>query len=236
MSTLTNRSRLHLVRDDEEINQYGLTTPEDVGSQLVLALEHSYNSIRREVEDIPAAVIVISSSASKYGHFATARWTVEDARLPEIMISAEGLRRPPRDVLATLIHEAAHGVAHTRRLDCCGPECKHFQDTSNRGRFHNKRFAAIAEELNLQVMEPVKVLGHTNTVLPEGEHDELVEALTPKLIAYREFDVVKKPVRKGPQNNVAFHCWCDPKRTIRVWQGVYDQGPIICGVCGEEFG
>lgn len=210
----------------------------------MLALEHSYNSIRREVPDIPAAVIVISSSASKYGHFATARWTVpgldfdSDGQhvLPEIMVSAEGLRRPPRDVLGTLIHEAAHGVAHVRRLACCGVGCKHFQDTSNKGRFHNKKFKDIAEELNLQVMEPVRTLGHTNTVLPEGEHDGLVEALAPNLIAWREFDVVDRKPKKGPQNATSYHCWCTPKRRIQVWQGVYEQGPIICGVCGEEFG
>lgn len=196
---------------------------EDVGSQLVLALEHSYNSIRRLHPDVPEAVIVISSAEGKYGHFASSRWTVEGTSLPEIMVSAEGLRRPPREVLATLVHEAAHGLAHVRGI----------QETSDSGRFHNRKFAKLAEELGMEVSEHGhKRNGLATTVLPEEAHPELVDALAPKLVAYREFEVVTKPPPRRSRE-VSLRCLCP--RTIRVFPSVWETGSILCAVCESEF-
>jgi len=47
----------------------------------------------------------------------------------------------PRDVLGTLLHEAAHGMAATRQI----------KDTSRQGRYHNRRFAELAAELGITV-------------------------------------------------------------------------------------
>ena len=44
------------------------------------------------------------------------------------MISGEGLARTPREVLATLLHEAAHALADARGIT----------DTSRQGRYHNR--------------------------------------------------------------------------------------------------
>ena len=55
------------------------------------------------------------------------------------MISGEGLRRTAHDVLGTLLHEAAHALAHARGI----------KDTSRQGRYHNKHFKTLAEELGL---------------------------------------------------------------------------------------
>ena len=57
------------------------------------------------------------------------------------MISGEGLRRTPRDVLGTLLHEAAHALADARGI----------KDTSRQGRYHNTKFKMLAEELGLTV-------------------------------------------------------------------------------------
>jgi len=198
---------------------------EDVGSQLVLALESAYNTIRQENPDVPPAVIVINSGGNvKYGHFARTRWDVHGHKVAEIMISAEGLKRPPRLVLATLIHEAAHGVAFTRGID----------DTTKDGKYHNKKFKAVAEELGLQVdtYEGRPSIGHSNTTLPENEWEEVLTELEPKLVAYRDFDPQgpKKPMKPHRQS---YQCRCP--RTIQIRQGQYEQGPILCGVCGDEF-
>jgi hypothetical protein len=230
-------SPLRLVADNGVILlPAGRKNLEEVGSQLVLALESSYNALRREFPQvevkpgqfghIPEAVIVISSSATKYGHYARSRWTVEEHQLPEIMISAEGLKRPPRDVLGTLIHEAAHGIAATAGVD----------DVDKKGKYHNRVFRNVAEELGLQVEQhPDRGnLGHANTSVPEGEFDDLVEVLTPKLVAYREFDVVAKPVSKRTRE-LSLRCACEPVRTARMFPAIFDLGPILCGVCGEEF-
>ena len=43
-----------------------------------------------------------------------------------MLVSGEGLQRGPTDVLGTLLHEAAHGLAQARSI----------QDTSRQGRYH----------------------------------------------------------------------------------------------------
>jgi len=53
--------------------------------------------------------------------------------MAELFVGGEGLRRGAREVLATLLHEAAHGVATTRGV----------KDTSRQGRYHNRRFAEL---------------------------------------------------------------------------------------------
>jgi hypothetical protein len=49
-------------------------------------------------------------------------------------------RRAAGSCSETLLHEAAHGLADVRRI----------QDTSNKNRYHNQRFARLAKELGLQ--------------------------------------------------------------------------------------
>ena len=51
------------------------------------------------------------------------------------MISGEGLARTPREVLGTLLHEAAHALADARGIT----------DTSRQGRYHNKKYALLAD-------------------------------------------------------------------------------------------
>lgn len=240
MSISTNQSS---PPDDgsDKINPAGLKKSTDVGGQLVLALESAYSSIRDIYSDgvmvkeykskpgklghIPEAVIVISSSASKYGHFAHSRWTHNDGKsLAEIMIGAEGLRRSPREVLSTLLHEAVHGICHDAGV----------QDVSNKGRFHNKAFKRTAEEVGLIVRESNnKSLGHSNTELPEGELQHIIDEITPQLIAHREFDIVTHGGISSNGRELSLRCSCP--RKIRVYEGVLNQGLILCAVCGGEF-
>jgi hypothetical protein len=61
----------------------------------------------------------------------------------EVVLTDDGLARPPIDVLATLLHEAAHALASTRGI----------HDASRQGRYHNRRFKTIAEEVGLEVSQ-----------------------------------------------------------------------------------
>ena len=88
-------------------------------------------------------VITISPDTTKgaYGWFTVGkRWstgTEDDAqRFHEINICAEWCNRPIKAIVATLIHEMVH-------LFCSQNGIK---DTSNRGNYHNSRFAAAAKE------------------------------------------------------------------------------------------
>ena len=74
----------------------------------------------------------------------------------EIMVSGEGLRRDPRSVLGTLLHEAAHALAAARGI----------QDTSRQGRYHNRKFQAHAAELGIDTEHDPK-LGWSITTVPD---------------------------------------------------------------------
>jgi hypothetical protein len=106
------------------------TTPDGAASLLVAALEHAWQTIRRRHPDVPEAVLVVASGTDgkrlNLGHFAPHRWQVNGTDRHEVLVGGEGLQRGPTDVLGTLLHEAAHGLAHTRSI----------RDTSRQGRFH----------------------------------------------------------------------------------------------------
>ncbi|MGI8451649.1 MAG: DnaJ domain-containing protein [Streptosporangiaceae bacterium] len=101
--------------------------PNDIGSQasrILRVLEDTWMEIRCRHPEIPAVVIIIASGTdgkqTRFGHHAPGRWNVAGENRAEIMISGEGLRRPAREVLGTLLHEAAHGPA--RRHDPLAPK------------------------------------------------------------------------------------------------------------------
>src|SRR5215210_8679490 len=88
---------------------------------LVAALESCWASIRDRHPQVPAVVLVVASGSPstarqqmKWGHFARLRWQHGTTRLPEVLVSGEGLNRSPNDILITLLHEAAHGLADAR--------------------------------------------------------------------------------------------------------------------------
>ena len=92
---------------------------------------------------LPAVVIIIASGTERkqavFGHHAPGRWYAGNEQRAEIMISGEGLRRTPQDVLGTLLHEAAHALAAARGI----------KDTSRQHRYHNTKYKMLAEELGI---------------------------------------------------------------------------------------
>ena len=108
-------------------------SPDGSASLLVAALEHAWQTIRYRHPDVPEAVLVVASGSEgkrlNWGHFAPHRWQVSGADRHEVLVGGEGLHRGPLEVLGTLLHEAAHGLAQAREV----------QDTSRQGRYHNRR-------------------------------------------------------------------------------------------------
>src|SRR6266540_6344783 len=121
--------------------------PEVAASAVVAAMERAWTAIRVCHPEVPEVVVVLGAGSEarrglfKLGHFAAARWQVADQRRPEVLVSGEGLRRGARDVLGTLLHEAAHGLADARGV----------KDTSRQGRDHNLKYARLAGEVGLDV-------------------------------------------------------------------------------------
>jgi hypothetical protein len=158
------------------------------------------------------------------GHFAAGRWRLaDDTQRPEVLVSGEGLRRGPTEVLGTLLHEAAHGLAHARRI----------KDTSRQGRYHNRRYAALAEELGITVAH-VEPIGWSATSVPAATADyyrSTLEQLETALVLWRHAEHPDHAVR--PPSTLACACACG--RRIRLTRSTLELAPILCGACIEPF-
>ena len=230
-------------------------------SKLVGAIEAAWAAIQKRHEDVPDVVVTLGAGSLgvqrgtlKLGHFAVRRWvgeTPEGSADPaaELFVGGEGLRRGPSALLATLLHEAAHGMASTRGI----------QDTSRQGRYHNQRFAALGEELGLTITQ-VQGIGWSGTDLAPGTAEayaDEITALGASINAYRHSEGMVPPgpgagngqddgtdadgdqdedeAPKKPKNGYSLTCDCAEPRRIRVSAKTREAGPILCGVCGSEF-
>ena len=107
-------------------------------------LEDAYGVFNREYfnGELPMVMITIQSSLKAYGHCTTKKiWASGSDRYYELNLSAEYLSRPIENVMATLVHEMVH-------IYCMETGIK---DTSNNGRYHNKRFKTEAEMRGLKI-------------------------------------------------------------------------------------
>jgi hypothetical protein len=203
-------------------------SPDGAASLLVAALEHAWQTIRRRHPDVPEAVLVVASGSEgkrlNLGHFAPHRWQVNGSDRHEVLIGGEGLQRGPLEVLGTLLHEAAHGLAQARQL----------QDTSRGGRYHNRRYATLARELGLEVAS-VTPIGWSATTVPETTataYASQLEELQAALVLWR-----RQEARMGTgtrsRNLLAAACGCG--RRIRVAKATLAEAPILCGACTQPF-
>jgi len=203
-------------------------------SPIVAALERAWAGIAREHPDVPARVAFALGSGTAgrsgvwlKGHYAAGRWRHRDSSelAHEVFVSGELLGHNARDVLATLLHEAAHAVAYERNV----------QDTSRGGRYHNARYRALATELGLTV-EQAGAIGWSRTTMPDttaARYQRELTVLERALTASRQPEIAGRYGRTNHNNGVALTCSC-PRR-IRVARSVAEQGPIHCGVCEQSF-
>jgi hypothetical protein len=204
-------------------------------SRLVAALEYAWAAIRSHHPEVPQVVIVVASGSDprsrrlNLGHFAAGRWQLTSpdapADRPEVLVSGEGLQRGPVDVLGTLLHEAAHGLAYARKIS----------DTSRQGRYHNRRYATLAGELGLDVahLDPI---GWSVTSVPDptaARYAETLTELTAALVLWRRAEQAS-PVGLGRSRN-ALACSCGCGRRIRVARSVLELAPILCAGCAQPF-
>jgi hypothetical protein len=199
---------------------------------LIGALEAAWAAIRTHNPQVPAAVIVVASGSTsgkaselKYGHFASLRWQHGNTRLPEVLVSGEGLRHPTTEVFTTLLHEAVHALADVRGI----------KDTSRQGRWHNKHFATLAGELGLTAAKDSKLGWSPCTLQPATTtvYADTLAELGEAIRAYRHPEEVVEKTRTTNNNGQVLECDCP--RKIRVSNKVADEGPILCGVCDTPF-
>jgi hypothetical protein len=209
-------------------------TAQSPGTRLVIALDQTWQAIQgRHYPDVPPVIITLGSGSMgagrrlRLGHFAASRWQLgngPDGQVSELFVGGEGLRRGALEVLGTLLHEAAHGVAHARGIT----------DTSRDGKYHNTKFRALAQDLGLSV-EQDKTLGWQTTKVTDATakiYKAEIKRLTDALVIFRHSEV--KGTGTGADRNYIV-CECDCGRKIRISKRVYDQGSITCGLCDYGF-
>jgi hypothetical protein len=206
------------------------TTPTSrAAGVLVAALERAWTQILRRHPEVPEVVMAVASGSVgrrgqlKLGHFADRRWTVAAAERPELFVGGEGLAAGASEVLGTLLHEAAHGLAATRGI----------QDTSRQGRYHNRRYATLAAELGLQV-RTAGSRGWTATTVPAdtaAAYATVVDDLARALVLWRRAE--HPGTGKRSNNLLAAVCGCG--RRIRAARSTLAEAPVLCGRCGQPF-
>lgn len=240
-----------------------MQTIEAVQTSPILAVLEDFWSVLRAEHGLPAVTLVIASGSHKnkpgdltMGSFNPARWTTGTAGelRDEIMIAAESFKDGAIEVLDTMLHEAAHVLARARGI----------KDTSRAGRYHNKRYKALAEELGL-VVACDTVIGWSTTSVPDATAERYrkhLEALGAVLSGHRrhEADVFSVQAPSAPQDapeggdedpaadpdagddggksggkRGLYVCVCQPPRKLRVSKSVAELGAILCGVCGVDF-
>jgi len=197
-------------------------------SPLVAAIESAWRVIQASHIDVPDVVVTLASGSSRQGmtlgHFAADRWVSGETTVHELFIGGEGLARGGADVLGTLLHEATHGAAQTRGI----------KSTSRGGRYHNRKFQEIGEELGLSLTyDPT--LGWSSTTVPTAtaaRYSPEVAAITAALNAHR---LAEATTGGRTSNNNGVSAMCECGRKIRLSRAVYADAPIICGRCGGPF-
>lgn len=203
-----------------------------ITERLVAALTSAWRAIQQQHPEVPDTVLTLGSgtlnrrSDMVLGHFAAGRWQVGAGRVSELFVGGEGLKAGAAGVMATLLHEAAHGLGFVRGI----------RDTSREGRYHNAKYKALAEELGLVVAEDSSRGWSGTTLSPEAaeQYAEQVAGLANAITAYRHVETPGGGGGKGKdRNNIVATCAC-PRR-IRVARSVLAQAPILCGACRGEF-
>jgi len=214
-------------------------------ARLVAALEAAWAAIQAWHEDVPEVVMTIAGGSLKggvkLGHFAPDRWQRGVDRLPELFVGGEGLASGGAAVMATLLHEAAHGAAHERGI----------QDTSRQGRWHNLKFKTIAESFGLAIEQDKRIGWSTTHTTPVmlARYAVEIAAIDDAITAYRRGEWATHPTPGGDgeaggegddgaepkksNNGAALTCGCG--RKIRASRKVVAAGPITCGLCGTPF-
>lgn len=194
------------------------TDPGREGTRLITALEKCWTAIQKHHPDVPPVLFITGTGISRRqtekprtstdaprrhyptrGHHWADRWAVaeREQRLAELFVAGETIKDGGEEILKTELHEAAHSLAHVRKI----------QDTSKGDpRWHRKEFAALAREVGLEPLRrSEKPLGFSNCTLTDATRRryasvirQLDAAALPGLGDDRDAAVEEPPVAPEP--------------------------------------
>ncbi len=217
--------------------------------ELTIALSAVWKAVQENHPEVPHVVLLAApnphTNTNVLGHFAALRWTGrkgDGGNLHEVVVVAEHLNRSAEDIVATLLHEAAHALNFARGVYDC-----------SRSQYHNRKFEAAAKELGLDVTQ-VAHYGFALTAMPAEtaqRYNAETEALRRVLMHRRPMVSASKPAgtdsgegddaetpddgepsKKGGRYKKA-SCMCP--YNIRVARATLASTTIQCTTCGEPF-
>ena len=208
------------------------TNSHDRGSTATKCLEEAWAQLRLLIPRLPNAVIVLIDAATRQhrrGHFAQSTWKSRGrSNSHEIGISPV-LFEHPAELLATMLHEAAHALNHENRI----------RDCSDRY-YHRKEFRDTCLSLGLACWFTNTRYGFASTSWPETGaipacYSSILDHLTmgmPRGAGLRQLAKARgKPLPKS--GHVRLMCRC--RRVIYAGRTVADQGAISCSICRTDF-
>jgi hypothetical protein len=171
-----------------------------ISAAMVAAVEKTCASIRRRHPDVPPVVVSVGQGMTvkeaKLGHFAAGAWQYDEDQVSELFLGGENLQADTSTVLITLLHEAAHGIAHTRQI----------KDTSGQGRYHNNKYRTLAVEVGLKVTQHPQLGWTLHDALPEPTAKQYradMDRLAAALVAHRRtFSRTASDGRKDNNNGI----------------------------------
>jgi hypothetical protein len=232
-----------------------------IASPMIAVLETAWDAIRVNHPELPRVIVImgsgiVSSNGIKVGHFHAEQWGHREAntenaldvgaeaavRYSELFVGGEGLARQPHEIMATLLHEAAHCLAHVRGI----------QDTSRQGRWHNREFAKLAAEVGINV-ERDKRIGYSITSIPDETcmtYMDTILLLTTGLQHIRVMPAMVEVPTPAPTGGGTGTrtispapvirrrgalCQCDVPREVHIARAALAEAPILCGMCLAPF-
>ncbi len=217
--------------------------------ELTIALSEVWKAVQSHHPEVPHVVLLAApnphTNTNVLGHFAALRWTATPGHggiLHEVVVVAEHLNRSAEDIVATLLHEAAHALNFSRGIHDC-----------SRSQYHNRKFEVAAKELGLDVTQ-VAHYGFALTAMPtetaQRYHAE-TDALRQVLMHRRPMVSASKPAgtSNGEGDSAGTDTDSEPPETggrykkasckcpynIRVARATLAATTIRCESCGEAF-
>jgi hypothetical protein len=193
------------------------------------------------------AIVVVGREARGYlGSFTNDKWELGGERLHEIHLNTDrkcGHRTVTRgeDATATLAHELAHLYAHHHGI----------KDTSNRGRYHGKKFAVLAEALGCHT---ARASGSHYGIVTDCLQDWAREAYADLIVVMDDAlrlnstpttrptpATIAPTAPTSPEGKYVFAtCACvlptGRRRTLRMAAGQWPLGRVWCESCRSPFG
>lgn len=199
--------------------------------ELVGEITATWRQIQLRHPELPAVMFTLGEGGGpdgrqRLGHFLAGGWVRRGSedRVHEVFVGAEGLAAGAEELLDTLLHEAAHALAHVRGV----------QDTSRQGRYHNARFRDVAREIGLVCTQSAGD-GWAQTQLDDTTRARYTRQVTrlDKAIGGHRVTRMRRRRRASSNNGTALVCDCG--RKVRVAPSIAALGPILCGVCDAAF-